>query len=129
MPLSILKFLASVDLNYMPTQTSELTYVLQILTLFEKALRRDFLSSNFSTTDELLGSSSIPECSGQPSTDPESVAVLPWVPLTTAALSLRLFEIDSSISYVKPERLEPSEEKEAREYIVSLKFSFILYCF
>jgi len=103
----------------------ELTNILQILTLFERALRRDFLSSNFSTTDELLGSSSMSEAS----TDPESVAVLPWVPLTTAALSLRLFEMDSSISYVKPERLEPSEEKEAREYIVSLNFSFLVYCF
>lgn len=54
------------------------------------------------------------------STDPESVAVLPWVPQTTAALSLRLFEFDSSISYVKLERVEPCEEKEAGEYIVSL---------
>ncbi|KAL2588960.1 hypothetical protein AAZV13_13G202000 [Glycine max] len=91
--------------------------LLQILTLFERSLRRDFLSLNFSTTDELLGSSSMSERSVQASTDPESVAVLPWVPLTTAALSLRLFEIDSSISYVKLERLEPCEEKEAREYI------------
>ncbi|KAK7302837.1 hypothetical protein RJT34_13734 [Clitoria ternatea] len=92
--------------------------LLQILTLFERALRRDFLSSNFSTTDELLGSSNnISESSAQASTDLESVVVLPWVPLTTAALSLRLFEIDSSISYIKLERLEPSEEKEAREYI------------
>ncbi|XP_047163549.1 homeobox-DDT domain protein RLT1 [Vigna umbellata] len=99
------------------SKSSSVEELIQILTLFEKALRRDFLSSNFSTTDELLGSSSMLECSGQASTDPESVPVLPWVPLTTAALSLRLFEIDSSISYVKPERLEPSEEKEAREYI------------
>lgn len=45
------------------------------------------------------------ERSVQASTDPESVAVLPWVPLTTAALSLRLLEIDSSISYVKLKRL------------------------
>lgn len=56
----------------------------------------------------------------QASTDPEFVALLPWVPLTTAALSLRLFEIDSSISYGKLEKLEPREEKEAREFIVSL---------
>ncbi|XP_027339637.1 homeobox-DDT domain protein RLT1 [Abrus precatorius] len=98
-------------------KSSSVEELLQILTLFEKALRRDFLSSNFSTTDELLGSSSLSESSAQASTDPESVTVLPWVPLTTAALSLRLFEIDSSISYVKLERLEPCEEKEAREYI------------
>ncbi|CAJ1961770.1 unnamed protein product [Sphenostylis stenocarpa] len=99
------------------SKSSSVEELIQILTLFEKALRRDFLSSNFSTTDELLRSSSVSECSVQASTDPDSVAVLPWVPLTTAALSLRLFEIDSSLSYVKPERLEPCEEKEAREYI------------
>ena len=56
------------------------------------------------------------------SADPESVAVLPWVPQTTAALSLRLFEIDSSINYAQLERPEPSKEKEAREYIVSVFF-------
>ncbi|KAL2588959.1 hypothetical protein AAZV13_13G202000 [Glycine max] len=99
------------------SKSSSVEELLQILTLFERSLRRDFLSLNFSTTDELLGSSSMSERSVQASTDPESVAVLPWVPLTTAALSLRLFEIDSSISYVKLERLEPCEEKEAREYI------------
>lgn len=59
------------------------------------------------------------------SSDPESVALLPWVPLTTAALSLRLFEFDSSINYVKLEKLEPVEEKEATEYIVS----FIFLCY
>ncbi|KAL2341845.1 hypothetical protein Fmac_009785 [Flemingia macrophylla] len=98
-------------------KSSSVEELLQILTLFERALRRDFLSSNFSTTDELLGLSSMSESSVQASTDPESVAVLPWVPPTTAALSLRLFEIDSSISYEKLEKYEPCEEKEAREYI------------
>lgn len=90
-----------------------------MLTLFERALRRDFLSSNFSTTDELLGSSSLSESAAHVFPDPESIALLPWVPQTTAALSLRLFEFDSSISYVKLERIEPCEEKEEREYIVS----------
>ncbi|KAK7412388.1 hypothetical protein VNO78_03844 [Psophocarpus tetragonolobus] len=99
------------------SKSSSVEELIQILTLFERSLRRDFLSSNFSTTDELLGLSSVSESSVQASTDPESVAVLPWVPLTTAALSLRLFEIDSSISYVKLERREPCEEKEVREYI------------
>ncbi|KAH1208250.1 Homeobox-DDT domain protein RLT1 [Glycine max] len=87
------------------SKSSSVEELLQILTLFERSLRRDFLSSNFSTTDKLLGSSSMSERSVQVLTDPESVAVLPWVPLTTAALSLRLLEIDSSISYVKLKRL------------------------
>ncbi|XP_019440230.1 PREDICTED: homeobox-DDT domain protein RLT1-like isoform X2 [Lupinus angustifolius] len=99
------------------SKSSSIEELLQILSLFERALQRDFLSSNFSTTDELLGLSSMSVSTALASTDPEFVAVLPWVPQTTAALSLRLFEIDSSISYVKPVKPEPPEEKEAREYI------------
>ncbi|KAK2393589.1 homeobox-DDT domain protein RLT1 [Trifolium repens] len=99
------------------SKSSSVEELLQMLTLFEKALRRDFLSSDFSTTDELLGLSSKSKSAVHVSADPESVALPPWIPQTTAALSLRLFEFDSSISYVKLERLEPVEEKEAREYI------------
>ncbi|CAI8591100.1 unnamed protein product [Vicia faba] len=99
------------------SKSSSVEELLQMLTLFEKALKRDFLSPNFSTTDELLGLCKMSERAAHASADPESVDLLPWVPQTTAALSLRLFEFDSSISYVKLERLEPVEEKEAREYI------------
>lgn len=99
---------------------------MQILTLFERALQRDFLSSNFATYDELLRLSGMSVSAAHASTDPESVAVLPWVPQNTAALSLRLFEVDSSISYVQSERPEPREEKEARECIVSLFLSLML---
>ncbi|KAK7252126.1 hypothetical protein RIF29_35862 [Crotalaria pallida] len=88
--------------------------LLQILTLFERALHRDFLSSNFSTTEDLLGSSSM---SAHASADPESVALLPWVPQTTPAACLRLFEFDASISYILVEKPEPGQEKEAREYM------------
>ncbi|KAE9594966.1 hypothetical protein Lal_00041140 [Lupinus albus] len=98
------------------SKSSSVKELLQILTIFERAIRRDFLSSNFATTDELLGLNSMSESAAHASTDPESIAVLPWVPQTTAALSLRLFEIDSSISYVKPVKPEPREEKEAKEY-------------
>ncbi|XP_057431114.1 homeobox-DDT domain protein RLT1-like isoform X3 [Lotus japonicus] len=94
------------------SKSSSVEELWQILVIFERALRRDFLSSNFSTTDELLGSTSISQSSAHATTDPESVAVLPWVPQTTAALSLRLFEFDSSISYVKLEKVEPCEEKD-----------------
>ncbi|GAU23602.1 hypothetical protein TSUD_385910 [Trifolium subterraneum] len=99
------------------SKSSSIEELLQMLTLFEKALRRDFLSSDFSTTDELLGLSSKSKSAAHVSADPESVALLPWIPQTTAALSLRLFEFDSSISYVKLEKLEPVEGKEATEYI------------
>ncbi|KAL1335880.1 hypothetical protein HN51_030325 [Arachis hypogaea] len=99
------------------SKSSSVEELLQILALFEKALRRDFLSSNFSTTDELLGLSNMGGNASLTSTDPESVAVLPWVPQTTAAVSLRLLEIDSSINYVHLEIPEPCKEKEAKEYI------------
>ncbi|KAK4271625.1 hypothetical protein QN277_020289 [Acacia crassicarpa] len=91
---------------------------LQLLTLLERAVQRDFLSSNFSTADEMLGSSSMPDDAVNASTDSESVPVLPWVPQTTAAISLRIFEFDASISYIPVETPElPCEEKEASEYV------------
>ena len=59
----------------------------------------------------------MPECAAHASTDPESVPVLPWLPQTTAAVSLRLFEFDASVSYVQLEKPEPEEK--VREHIVS----------
>ncbi|KAJ7968610.1 Homeobox domain-containing protein/DDT domain-containing protein [Quillaja saponaria] len=90
--------------------------LLQILTVCEKALLRDFLSSNFSTTEELLRLSTMPGNAAHASKDPESVPVLPWVPQTTAAVALRLFELDASISYIQHEKPEPCEDKDVREY-------------
>ncbi|MCI22664.1 homeobox protein Hox-C4 [Trifolium medium] len=58
------------------------------------------------------------------SMDLESVPVLPWVPRTTSAVCLRLFEFDTSIAYVKLEKPEPCEEKEAR-YISSNSLCFL----
>lgn len=83
-------------------------------------MKRDFLSSTFSTTGEQLGLNSMSKSAAQTSTDPESVAVLPWVPLTTSAASLRLLEFDASIVYVPHEKPEPCEEKEDRVYMVSM---------
>ncbi|XP_014508807.1 homeobox-DDT domain protein RLT1 isoform X2 [Vigna radiata var. radiata] len=103
----------SVKLN----KSSSVEELLQILALLERALKRDFLSSTFSTTGEQLGLNTVSESAAQTSADPESVAVLPWVPLTTSAVSLRLFEFDESIVYVLHEKPEPREEKEDRQYI------------
>ncbi|KAI4296809.1 hypothetical protein L6164_036732 [Bauhinia variegata] len=97
--------------------SSSVEELLQSLTLFEKALRRDFLSSNFSTTEELLGSSSAVDDAAHASNDPDSVPVIPWVPQTTAAVLLRLFDLDTSISYEKLEKPVPRDEKEGRQYI------------
>ncbi|XP_019416978.1 PREDICTED: homeobox-DDT domain protein RLT1-like isoform X1 [Lupinus angustifolius] len=93
--------------------------LLQLLTLFERALQRDFLSSNFSTTEELLGSSSLSRSAAH-AADPESVALLPWIPLTTPAVCLRLFDFDASVSYIQIDKPESCQEKEAREYIQKL---------
>ena len=90
-------------------------------------MKRDFLSSTFSTTGEQLGLNTMSENVAQTSADSESVAVLPWVPLTTSAVSLRLFEFDESIVYVLHEKPEPSEEKEDRQYIVSLSYFFYFF--
>ncbi|XP_022720447.1 homeobox-DDT domain protein RLT1-like isoform X2 [Durio zibethinus] len=84
--------------------------LLKILTHLESAIKRDHLSSNFETTNELLGSILLSE---RDSTD----SVLPWIPQTTAAVALRLLELDASLMYVKREKAEPYENKEARAYI------------
>nr|KYP42015.1 Homeobox protein EgHBX4 [Cajanus cajan] len=98
------------------SKSSSVEELLQIFTLLERALKRNFLSSTFSTTGEQLGLNSMSKSVAQTSTDPESIVVLPWVPLTTSAVSLRLFEFDASIVYVLRERPEPCEKKDDREY-------------
>jgi len=94
------------------------------LTLFERVLKRDFLSSNFATTEELLGSCTQSGSSLHDFSDPRSIPVLPWIPQTLTAVALRLFELDASIIYLKQEKPEPFEDKEVKEYIVSFFFFF-----
>ncbi|KAG4143719.1 hypothetical protein ERO13_D06G209500v2 [Gossypium hirsutum] len=88
--------------------------LLKLLTQLESAIKRDYLSSNFETTRELLGSSL------QSENDSSTVSVLPWIPQTTPAVALRLLELDSSIMYVKPEKVEPPENREARASYIKL---------
>ncbi|EOY28162.1 Homeodomain-like transcriptional regulator, putative isoform 1 [Theobroma cacao] len=90
--------------------SSSVDELLKILTHLESAIKRDHLLSNFETTKELLGSNLQSESDS-------SVSVLPWIPETTAAVALRLLELDVSIMCVKQEKVEPSENKEARAYI------------
>lgn len=93
---------------------------LQLLTVLEGALKRDYLSSNFETTAELLNSNTLDfagrnsiACSG-------SAAVLPWVPNTAAAVTLRLLDIDSSLSYTLDQKAGLNKEREAGDFIVSV---------
>ncbi|KAK3207089.1 hypothetical protein Dsin_021135 [Dipteronia sinensis] len=84
--------------------------LLQILTLLESGIKRHYLSSNFETTRELLGISDV-------TADLASVSIIPWIPKTTAAVAVRLLELDASIMYIKPEKAEPSEDNEVKEYV------------
>ncbi|XP_059439894.1 homeobox-DDT domain protein RLT1 isoform X2 [Corylus avellana] len=97
--------------------------LLQILTLFERVLKRDLLSSNFATTEALLGSCTQSGSAFHDFADPKSVALLPWIPQTTAAVALRLFELDASIIYLKPEKPEPCEEKEVTEFNLPSRYA------
>lgn len=98
--------------------------LLQMLTLFERVLKRDFLSPNFATTEALLGSCTQSGSSLHDFEDPKSVPILPWLPQTTAAVALRLFELDESSVYRNQVKPEPCEDKEVREFIVSYMFPF-----
>ncbi|KAF4393124.1 hypothetical protein F8388_012633 [Cannabis sativa] len=91
--------------------------LLQILTIFEGSIRRDFLSSTFAATDELLGSRNCSSNALHDYSDHGSVSILPWIPLTCSAVALRLFELDASITYLPEEKTEPAEDKEFGEYI------------
>lgn len=103
--------------------------MLQILTLFERVLKQDFLSSKFATTEALLGFNTQSGSASHDFADPKSVPLLPWVPQTTGAVALRLFELDSSIIYAKQAKPDPCEDKEIREFIVSAMLSFLFLSF
>lgn len=78
--------------------------------MLECAIKRDFLLSNYETTNELLG------IADQPAGF-ERVGVLPWIPQTTAALALRLVELDTSICYTQQQKEE--SQKGVRNFSVS----------
>uniref|UniRef100_A0A0E0L5Q8 Uncharacterized protein n=1 Tax=Oryza punctata TaxID=4537 RepID=A0A0E0L5Q8_ORYPU len=97
--------------------TSSTKEVFEMLTILEGAIRRDFLSSDFETTTELLNlstqdsaSQNIVACSG-------SADVLPWVPDTVAAVVLRLLDLDSAISYTLRQKVGSNKERGAGEFM------------
>nr|XP_043622905.1 homeobox-DDT domain protein RLT1 isoform X2 [Erigeron canadensis] len=99
--------------------------LLQVLTWFESVIKRDFLSLNFETTEELLGISGLSE---NASSSSGSVPVLPWIPQTTAAVTLRLLELDGLISYTPEQKAELKMGDESTDVIVEktpLKFTFL----
>ncbi|KAL1325259.1 hypothetical protein HN51_035339 [Arachis hypogaea] len=84
--------------------------LLEILTVLESAIKREYLDSNYETTSELLGSRS---SSGCPPTNDFVGAerILPWVPCTTAAVALRLMELDACTSYTFQQKMESEKDK------------------
>ena len=84
---------------------------LQIVTLLEGVIKQDHLSSEFRTTKELLGSSTSLGNAVYDSAYAGSVPVLAWIPQTTAAVAIRVLELDASISYIHPEKSECHEDK------------------
>ncbi|XWS54133.1 hypothetical protein CRYUN_Cryun10bG0062400 [Craigia yunnanensis] len=96
------------------TTTEEL---LQVLTLLESSITRDYLSSNFETTSELLSPSNLSGSVADDSSNLEAVPVLPWIPKTTAAVALRLIEFDAAISYTRKQSAETQRDKGAGEFM------------
>ncbi|CAL9187124.1 unnamed protein product [Musa hybrid cultivar] len=84
----------------------------QILTLLEGAIKRGVLSTTFETTAELLSSANPGVAADNNTAHSGSVPVLPWVPSTSAAVALRLLDLDSSISYMLHPKLESHKGKE-----------------
>ncbi|XP_076957084.1 homeobox-DDT domain protein RLT1-like [Bidens hawaiensis] len=99
--------------------------LLQVLTQFESVIKRDYLSLEFETTEELLGTAGL---SGRVGSSAGPVPVLPWIPQTTAAVSLRLLELDGLISYTPEQKAELKMVHEANDHVVEkapLKFTFL----
>lgn len=85
----------------------------KMLTMLERVIKRDYLSPNFETTNELLAScTSSTESSGM-----ETISVLPWIPQTTAAVALRLMDLDSSIYYMLQQKVESQKDKGTGNFI------------
>uniref|UniRef100_A0A2P2JPH5 Uncharacterized protein n=1 Tax=Rhizophora mucronata TaxID=61149 RepID=A0A2P2JPH5_RHIMU len=95
--------------------------LLQILTLLEGAIKKDYLSSNFETTIELLGLISASQCDAKYSCCIETVPVLPWLPQTTAAMALRLMEFDASILYMLKEKANSEKHRSTNGFIFPYK--------
>uniref|UniRef100_A0A0E0C5V6 Homeobox domain-containing protein n=1 Tax=Oryza meridionalis TaxID=40149 RepID=A0A0E0C5V6_9ORYZ len=86
--------------------TTSLEEIFQMLTLLESAIKRDHLSSEFETTSELLNLNTQDNPSQNHVGLSGSAAVLPWVPDTTAAIALRMLDLDSAVSYMQNQKME-----------------------
>lgn len=97
--------------------------LLQILTLLEGGIKRDFMLSDYETTSELLVSIDSTGSNTHGTVTPEAVPVLPWLPQTTSSVALRLMEFDSSICYLLSQK-EDSEKEKGYSDLVTVPSSF-----
>ncbi|GER43158.1 homeodomain-like transcriptional regulator [Striga asiatica] len=94
--------------------------LLQTLTLLEDSIKREFLSSNYETTSELLNSSEAFGNCVETLCMLRQVSLLPWIPRTMPAVALRLMELDVSI-YYSPDQ-KATRQKEHHEAAHFSKF-------
>ncbi|WCJ30914.1 Homeobox-DDT domain protein RLT2 [Euphorbia peplus] len=99
--------------------------LLQVLTLLEGSMKRDYLSSNFETTSELLGSDDLSRSADYDICRMQKVPVLPWLPRTTAAVALRVLELDSSIWYTLDQKAESLKERGNGDFNLPSKFAVV----
>uniref|UniRef100_A0A0D9WJQ0 Homeobox domain-containing protein n=1 Tax=Leersia perrieri TaxID=77586 RepID=A0A0D9WJQ0_9ORYZ len=97
--------------------TSSTEEVFKMLTILEGAIRRNFLSSDFEITTELLNSNTQDSASQNIAGRSGSADVLPWVPDTIAAVALRLLDLDSAISYTLQQKVVSNKERGAGEFM------------
>lgn len=96
------------------------------MTLLESSIRRDYLSSKFETTSEVLSPSNLSGHHVDYSSNLEAVPVLPWIPKTTAAVALRLMEFNAAISYTLTQGAETKRDRGAEEFMVSTAFCIVI---
>lgn len=84
--------------------------LLQILTALEGAVKREYLDSNYETTGDLLGLFCSSGYHTNDSIDSERMPVLPWIPYTSAAVVLRLLQLDACIFYTSQQKLESQKK-------------------
>ncbi|KAL9241090.1 hypothetical protein vseg_015240 [Gypsophila vaccaria] len=89
---------------------------LQVLTLLEGAIKRDFLSPNFQTTNEWLSSGKNVGYAVHDGSNFGTITVLPWIPQTTSAVALRLMELDSAVAYLPDQKIESAKDSDAGQF-------------
>ena len=79
---------------------------------------REYLSPSYETANELVNGGTTGALTHDHVPLSEPVNVLPWIPATTAAVSMRLMEFDTSISYILQQKIDPHIQQEPEDFLV-----------